>query len=575
MHPAWLMVIAMAAAPAPGDRIPVLAFQDTRFLNRTVDDLKAEKATVVVFLDTGCPLVARYVPTLKRLEAEYRAKGVRFVGLFPNAEESVTAIAAWAVKAGLEFPVGRDVDATAAKAVGATVTPEAVVLGPGKKLAYRGRIDDQYRPGGTLPKPTRQDLREAIEAVIAGRAVEPAAIPADGCPITPPEPVKGDSSLNFAEHVAPILRKHCVECHRPNTVAPFPLVEYEHVWPRARAIAAVVRSGQMPPWYGAPQHTDFINRRGLSATERETLLAWLASDRAKGDPAKLPPPPAPADEWRIGKPDLIIAAPRHEIPEAGDVPYKYAILPHIFLHDTWVEAVEIKPDNPRVLHHCNLAYVQLGQKFSIDNFITGAVPGGDAMTMPAGVAQRIPAGAGLVCQIHYVSTGQKEECTIRVGIRFCRQPVEKRLRLSYVATTQYEIPPGAPAHRVSATRTLPCDAIVVGLFSHMHVRGRDMAFLAHTPDGKTETMLLVPNYSFDWQHAYRWEYGKKTLPKGTRLECVAHYDNSEFNPFNPDPAATVRDGDQTHQEMLNGFVFYVDAHERLGLSVDPSTGRPR
>ncbi len=111
------------------------------------------------------------------------------------------------------------------------------------------------------------------------------------------------------------------------------------------------------------------------------------------------------------------------------------------------------------------------------------------------------------------------------------------------------------------------------MFAHMHVRGRDMTFLAHQPDGKTEQLLVIPNFSFDWQHAYRWEYGAKKLLKGTRLECVAHYDNSDFNPFNPDSKATVTDGQQTKDEMLNGFIFYVDANEKLGIRVNAKTGK--
>jgi peroxiredoxin len=568
---AWML----AAPPAPGDRVPAVKFQDIHFLNRSLDDFRDSRAVVLVFADTGCPLVARYTPTLKQLDADYRAKGVQFVGAFPNGQESITGIAAFAVKYDLQFPVVRDVDGAVATALGATMTPEVVVLDADRRLRYRGRIDDQYRPGGTLPAPSKNELRDTLDALLTGREVEVKTAPADGCPITPPVPVKPDNALTFAEHVAPILKQHCQECHRPNTVAPFSLIEYEQVWPRAKAIASVVQSGQMPPWYGAPGHGEFVNKRGLTETERNILLAWLASDRAKGDLTKLPAPPAPAKDWRIGEPDLIVAAPKHEIPASGDVPYRYALLPYVFTHDTWVEAVEIKPDNPRVLHHCNMAYAQLGAKFSIDNFVTGAVPGGEAMTLPAGVAVRIPAGSILVLQIHFVSTGQKEDCTIRVGLQYCKQPVEKRLRLSYVQTSRYTIPPGVPAHKVSASRVLPCDAIGVGLFSHMHVRGKDMTFLAHTPDGKTETLLLIPNFSFDWQHAYRWEYGKKLLPKGTRLECIAHYDNSTFNPFNPDPKATVVDGDQTHNEMLNGFVFYVDAAEKLNLAIDPATGRPK
>ena len=119
---------------------------------------------------------------------------------------------------------------------------------------------------------------------------------------------------------------------------------------------------------------------------------------------------------------------------------------------------------------------------------------------------------------------------------------------------------------------LDSDIVGVGLFSHMHLRGKDMTFTAHQPDGKSETLLIVPNYNFSWQIPYRWEPGKMKLPKGTRLECVAHYDNSSFNPFNPNPKATVREGPQTHQEMMFGFFFYTNASEKLALKIDPKTG---
>ena len=93
--------------------------------------------------------------------------------------------------------------------------------------------------------------------------------------------------------------------------------------------------------------------------------------------------------------------------------------------------------------------------------------------------------------------------------------------------------------------------------------------------GEPETLLVIPNFSFDWQLPYVLKDGAVKLPKGTKMECVALYDNSAFNPFNPDPAATVRSGLQTYHEMMNGFFFYVAADEDLRLDIDPKTGRPK
>jgi hypothetical protein len=237
--------------------------------------------------------------------------------------------------------------------------------------------------------------------------------------------------------------------------------------------------------------------------------------------------------------------------------------------------VQILPDNPRAVHHCNMAYGSVGGGINKANFITGHVPGNGPMVLDSGTAFRLPAGSVLALEIHYVTTGKPEKCRIAVGLRFARGTVHKQLHHVLLEDTRFAIPPGAPAHRVAASKVLDREALGVGLFAHMHLRGRDMSFRAHYPDGSTETLLVIPNYSFDWQMPYAYEPGKKRFPKGTRIECIAHYDNSAFNAFNPDPAATVRFGPQTRHEMFNGFFFYLDADEQLNLEVDPKTGKGR
>ena len=91
----------------------------------------------------------------------------------------------------------------------------------------------------------------------------------------------------------------------------------------------------------------------------------------------------------------------------------------------------------------------------------------------------------------------------------------------------------------------------------MHLRGKDSTFFAHYPDGRNETLLVLPNYSFDWQLSYAWDRGAKHFPKGTKIECSSHFDNSAFNPYNPDPTAAVHWGDQTWDEMMIGYVDFV------------------
>jgi peroxiredoxin len=560
-----------------GDRIANLTFKDIHYLPRSLDDFQKKKAFVVVFTTTTCPVAQRYLPELRQLEKDYRGKGVQFVAIDADTDDSIVAVASQAVRHDMEFPFVKDFTGACVRALGVERTPEVAVLDDQRRLRYRGRIDDQYRLGGTRVDATRHDLKEAIDAVLAGREVTVKETPVDGCVISLPEARPSKKNISFAEHIAPIMRKHCQECHRPGTAAPFSLLTYKQVALKASGIEEVVSEGRMPPWYASPDFGHFANRRGLSSEEIDTIVDWVRTGKAEGDEKKFPvTQPAPEiSKWLIGNPDLIVPAPKHDLPASGEIAYKYVILPYMFLSDTWMQGIQILPDNPRVLHHCNMAYVIPGQGYQQDNFITGTVPGGSPMLLENGVGFKIPKGAGLLLQIHYVTTGKEEKCQIRVGFKYANGIVKKRLQHKVLEDNKFAIPPGAPAHPVSAKKVFDQDVTGVGLFVHMHLRGRDMTFRAHYPDGTSETLLLVPNYSFDWQMPYVWEIGKKRFPKGTRLEAVAHYDNSAFNPYNPDPNATVRDGPQTRHEMMNGYVFYTNVAENLKLDIDPRNGHVR
>jgi thiol-disulfide isomerase/thioredoxin/mono/diheme cytochrome c family protein len=555
-----------------GNQIDDLPFKDSRGVARSLADFGEKKAYVLIFVQSGCPLAEKYLPVLERLAGEYREKGVQFAAVNSGPADTITVMAAQAIEFDVSFPFLKDAECKVADAVGATRTPEVVILDAQKILRYRGRIDDQYRPGGHRLEPTRHDLVEALAAVLAGKPVAVESTAVDGCLL--PRPVEaGRETLTFAEHVAPILREHCQRCHQPETVAPFSLVTYEQAKAKARTVAEVVNEGRMPPWFAAPRAGDQVQHKSLTAAERETVVKWVKTGMARGDDSRLPKPPEPTPaKWRIGEPDLVLKTSPFTLPTEGDIPYKYVVLPHVFERDTWVSGVQILPDVPRAVHHANLAYWKVGESFKESNFITGVVPGGEPMTVGDRTAFLIPKGTVLGIQIHYVPTGKAEKVIISIGLKYAGGTVDKQLRHMLFVDTRYSIPPGAAAYPVKVERTLDRDIIGIGLFSHMHVRGKAMTFTAKTPDGQTDKLLTISNYNFEWQIPYRWEPGKKVLPKGTKIECVALYDNSPFNPFNPDPTKPVRDGQQTYQEMMNGFMFYVDANEKLGLEIDPKTG---
>jgi mono/diheme cytochrome c family protein len=509
------------------------------------------------------------------LERSYRDKGVQFVAVNSGPNDTIAEMAAQAVEYGIEFPFVKDFEGRVADELGVSRTPECVVLDAKRSLRYRGRIDDQFRPGGQRQAPTRNDLAEAIDAVLASKDVAVATTPVDGCLIARFSD-KSDKVVTYADHVAPILAKHCQSCHQPNTAAPFALLTFDQAKARGPMMAEVVAEGRMPPWFAPSREGDLIRHHSLSVAEREAVVRWVKSGMARGDDSRLPKPPEekPA-KWFIGEPDLVLTTTTYDLPASGDIPYKYAPLMHTFAEDTWIENLQIMPEVARTVHHANLLHFKLGETPKESNFITGFVPGGEPMNLNAGVAYKIPKGSMLMLQVHFVTTGKPEKAKLSVGLKFARGKVDQQLRHILFVDTKYTIPPGAPAHPVKVQRTLDRDAIGVGLFTHMHVRGKAMSFTAHLPDGRDERLLTVANYNFEWQVPYRWEPGKKLIPKGTKLECVALYDNSPFNPYNPDPAKAVRDGPQTYHEMMNGFLFYIDANEKLGLEIDPKTGTAR
>lgn len=567
-----------APKPAIGSEVPNFTFTDSRYLPRQLSEFGEKKAFVIVFTTLDCPIVKRSLPKLKKLDADFRDLGVQFLAINVGPEDALVDVAYQAVKADIAFPFGKDFTGSVAKTLGCTRTPECVVLDSQRRLKYRGRMDSEFRLSGASPNAGRQDLREAIDDVLAGRKVQAEETPVDGCLITSPRKPE-PKPLTFHKDVAPLMKQHCQRCHQPGGSAPFSLRTLEDASAHAEMIAEVVTQRRMPPWHAASAHGEFTNNPRLSSDEIAIIAGWANGERIAGNPADAPEPlPVRESDWLIGKPDLVIKLPApNTIPATGYVPYHYALLPYVFLKDTWVQKIQINPSNNAAVHHCNMGYVSLaeaGEKVfhPEKNFITGYVPGGDPMVLKDGVGFRIPAGSVVGLQLHYISTGEETTDQTEVGFVFAKEKIQKQIQHFQCHTSRFEIPPGASHHPVKASKTFAFDATGVGMYSHMHLRGKDMTFEAVTPDGKPETLLSIPNYNFEWQASYRWPENKIKFSKGTRIDCTAHFDNSTFNPYNPDPKAAVRHGLQTYEEMMYGFVFFTRDDEALNLTIDSSTG---
>jgi hypothetical protein len=379
-----------------------------------------------------------------------------------------------------------------------------------------------------------------------------------------------DTKVTFDKDVAPILYNHCVECHRQGEVAPMALVTYKDARPWARSIKEKVASRTMPPWLAAPEYGHFQNDRRLSEHEIETISTWVDQGALEGDSRDLPPAPKFVEGWSIGKPDAVIEMPNEvKVPSDGVIPYMYVTVPTNFGEDRWVQAAEIRAGNRSVVHHI-IVFVQdpprskPGQTGNqtesrgeaMGTKLCGFAPGEQPKVYPPGTAKLIKAGSNLVFQLHYTTNGEAATDRSYVGLIFAKGPVQTPVQTGTATNATFVIPPGASSYEVKSTWTAKENVRIVDLMPHMHVRGKDFTYTAVYPDGTSRVILSVPRYDFNWQLLYRVKE-PLLLPKGSRLDCVAHFDNSTGNRYNPDPSKEVRWGPQTWEEMMIGWFDYV------------------
>jgi peroxiredoxin len=556
-----------------------------------LSDFKDRKAVVVVFLGTECPLNILYLPTLAHLSAEYGPRGVAFLGVNANSQDTPAAVADHARKSAVPFSVLKDADGTVAASFKAERTPEAFVLDGTLTVRYHGRIDDQFGIGYRRPQPTQRDLAAALDDLLAGRTVAKPETEVTGCFINRPPAPKADATVTYSKQVSRIVQARCQECHRPGQIGPMAFQSYADVAAWADTIRQEVTARRMPPWDASPEFGHFLNDRSLPPAERATLLAWIEQGCPKGDDKDLPAARRYPEGWQIGKPDVIFTMKEaYDVPAempARGIPYRYFLVDTGFTEDRWVERAEARPGAPSVVHHV-IVFV-MPPKGSKEPFppgppvlppiteearkatvLAGTAPGDMPLILPPGHARKIPAGSKLVFQMHYTPNGVAATDRSSVGLIFARKPPERQTMSVPVFRQDFRIPAGAADHRIDAFgpwnlgerdhRTgFTDDAEILAFMPHMHLRGKDFFIEAVHPDGRKEPLLSVPRYNFNWQTAYRFAEPVR-VAKGGKIHCVGHFDNSPGNRNNPDPTQDVYWGDQTWEEMMIGWMEF--AYER-------------
>ncbi|HXT70590.1 MAG TPA: cytochrome c [Vicinamibacterales bacterium] len=409
------------------------------------------------------------------------------------------------------------------------------------------------------------------------------------------------TDVTWAEHVAPILFKNCVTCHRPGEAGPFSLLTYENAKEEAGEIAEATRTKYMPPWKPGPSDFPFAGARGLTDAEIDTVQRWVKAGTPQGDVRKAPKPPSFNDDWSLGKPDLIVKMTEpFTVPADGRDVYRNFVIPLNLKEDKWVKVVDYKPSARPVVHHAIFVTDPTGAARDLDakdpgpgfggimgatglggrspaamvaaarrgqplpsqpqntgrggGAVGGYVPGGRPTPLRDDLAFFVPRGADLVVATHFHPNGQVMQEQSTFGIYFASRPPSKgfagiQLPPFVGALKGINIPPGSANYTITDSFVVPSDLLAFRVGAHAHYIGKELRMTATFPDGTKKTLFYIPDWDLNWQGQYDFK-DLVALPAGTRLDVSIRYDNSAANPHNPSmPPMRVTFGEQSTNEM--------------------------
>jgi len=567
-----LFLAALSAAPQTEETRPLQLLDTEGRVHALPLTGSATRATVLFFTSVECPLANRYADRVKSLHQLYRDRGTSCYALYSHALETPAEVRRHAAETQYGFPALLDPEQLAAERFGVKHTPTVVILDAAGKVRYRGAVDDHK----SLELVKRQHARLALDELLAGKQVSLDATPTTGCLIQRRRPENRNAEVTYAAQIGKLLHAQCADCHRPGQVAPFSLLTYEQARRWADNIKHVTASHAMPPWKPVNQGM-FLGERHLSAEEIELLAKWADAGAPLGDPARVPPPPAFNDGWQLGKPDLELVMPEFEVAASGPDEYRCFVLDPRLAEDRYVQAVEFRPGNARIVHHI-MTYIDAfgfaagrasddgrpgfpsrgtGPGFFPAGDLGGWGPGMQPYPLPDGTARLLPRGSKIVMEVHYHKSGKPERDQTRIGLHFAKSPVKKQVHSQVVLNLTFRIPPGAKRHEVKADWRVPFDQHALAIIPHMHLIGKEIVVTARYPDDFEKTLVHIKDWDFNWQEAYRFKE-PVPLPRGTRITVRGWFDNSADNPNNPNhPPREVRFGENTTDEMCVAYLTYT------------------
>jgi len=556
--------VANAALPATVDNF-MLA--DAELMGHELYRLSDAKAVVLVSYGVGCPISRAMTPEIKKLRDAYKAKGVEFLLIDSNLQDSREAILEETKEFALDIPVLLDTNQLVGEQLGVTRTAEVFVINPKTwQVVYRGPLDDRVDYGGAQKANVTSYASNALDALMAGKPVQQVSMQTKGCLIDFPERAKRaqHTKISYAKDVAPILEAKCVECHQPGSIGPFAMTSYEMVKGFSPMIREVIRTDRMPPWNVDPHVGKFKDDKSLTKAEIKTLVHWIEAGAPRGaGPDPLAAKKRVAAEWPLGKPDLILDIPTYTIPASGVVDYQRPFMMNPLTEGKWIKASTYKVNERRAVHHFLSGYMKEAPKNGQANesrwgdSVGGYAVGAESTIWPKNVGTFLPPGGAIGIQAHYTPYGKQATDKSQLGLYFYKdgEKPDLRMRNSVIVDNSIVIPAGEGRHMETSYLEFPKEALLYSAFPHAHYRGYASDLWMETPDGKKTQLLAMPRYDFNWQREYMFAEPIK-VPAGAKLIAHYWYDNSKRNPANPDPTKTIVWGDQSFEEMFYTAVRY-------------------
>ena len=540
------------------DRIGDFALLDSDGAFHQLSRYRNREALVLMSFDNRCASIDTAVGQLKSLQRDWSDQGVAFGLIDSSGEADIQTIRATKARHGLDLPLLIDNGQLVTETLRLTRAGEVAILDPERlTLIYRGVA--------------LESAAQSLANEIAGTTDNTIITESAGCELNFS---MRESHLaitpDYATEIAPIIAEQCASCHREGGIGPFAMDSHLMLQGWSPMIREVLLTKRMPPTQVDPYIGHFSNARYISDLDLQRLVHWIDAGAPRGgadiDPlTELQFPDR--REWQLGEPDFIVKAPVHEIPATGVLDYINIEVELPFEEDKWVRAVQYIAGDEAVLHHL-LSYVTAPREAvqgespvainASPRFLEGYAPGKvDAITFPQNTGVYIPQGHNLAMQFHYTPNGRATVDETLLGLYMHDDPPDYE-NFTQSVSGMFRIPPFAGNHAASAEYVFAEDVVVTGLRPHMHFRGKDMKLSAELPDGSITELLSVPNYSYAWQPTYALEE-PVNLPAGTMVHVTGTFDNSEYNPANPDPTKELTFGLQSWDEMFIGYWTYHSA----------------